>query len=441
MMLKHAALLLLTLSLSLVVASAAHAQEPIPLPTPLPSAEPSPLPIPSPGTEPSYGEQYVAAPLERFFYMRVRDLTSGVWSLNKGVLLVANLFHSIRGVTGSLFVSTLAVIGQSLVVVFSAMTLLGVLLGLLSALVQPWFQFMVSSARRGIVAALLVPTILGGMGGMFTMVELVRTTLASAVSGLSFDGALGELGTVLPPVYNPEAAPNRAMDVTAAFLFFTPDDIAAQEPRLPTAFAAAMYTPPPTNWERLTSVERDAYMAQALTGLGRMAFGSIPVIVVLLESVTQLALTVACGTLFVFLAVALCFAVFGPAAQQASGLAYLVFNLSLFAIQTSGIQGVLLAVLVWGWSTNIPEAVIGAAILVLGCDVLLLWATFGLLRRVMFVSFGSLSEHGQDVGRPARGVESMVLRHIPGAKQLVAATSSPRRSYGASSNVESEASS
>ncbi len=437
-MITRAMLVGLALVLALVGASTVQAQDPIPLPSPLPRAATTPIPIPSPGTTPSYSEQYVAAPLERFGYMRVRDVTSGVWSLNKGLLLVADLFHGIRGAAGSLFVTTLAVMGNALVVVFGAITLLGVLLGLLSSLVHPWFQFAVASARRGIVAALLVPAVLGGMGGIFTMVELVRTTIATAVSGLTFNGALGELGSTLPPVYDDHVLPNRAIDVTAAFLFFTPDDLAAQEPRLPSAFVAAMYTPPPTNWEALSSVERDAYMAQALTGLARMVFGSIPVLVVVLESMTQLALTVACGTVFVFLAVALCFAVFGPAAQQASGLAYLVFNLSLFAIQTSGIQGIVLALLVWGWSTNIVEAVIGAAILVLGCDVLLLWATFGLLRRVVFVSFGSLSEHGQDLQRPARNVESLVLRHVPGAKQLVSMTFSAKQSYGASSNVEGD---
>ena len=352
---KHR-LITITVLATLATVGSAYAQEP----------EPSPFPIPSNGTAPSSwsSEYWVGAPTDQAMYKTIRMATGLIWSAVKLLFTVADALAGFRAALVGMFSNVLDVLGAALLPIVQPLVILCVFAALVFLLVQPVFTLSLVSVRRGVALALAVPLVFAAMGAAYTTLETLRMDVAQSLGALVFDTAQAQQtsgGDIAPIVVYNADAPNRLADITAATLFVQRADVQAANTALPAAFEQRFYTPPPSDWSALSADVRQAYLAQASAGFDRMLYGSVPAVLLVLESAMQALMSFALGMLFLGFTLALAFAAFGPFASTAYTTGTMILHAVLGSWGISAVQGVIIAYLVQVAAGGNPTQIVAMA--------------------------------------------------------------------------------
>jgi hypothetical protein len=342
--------------------------------------EHGPIPIPEekgPGATTS--EYWVSAPADGAQYSAMRQLTGFAWQANKSLFVVSESINAFQRSIVGVFAAILDVLGETLEPPAQILIVLGLILGLIFVIVRPLFEVDFASVRRGLVLVIVLPLLLPAAALAFTTLDAIRVEFSQGLYRTSFDRTTaqlevsGERSQMGPVTAYYDDDTRRPIDVAAAYLYISRDDIYTTQADVPEAFADRFYTPPPSDWSTVGANARAAYLAQAGSGLERMVYGLVPNATAVLDAFLHATYTLGLGVLFVGLMFAICLATFGPFAAAVYDLCRTIFGLIAGSWVIAVIQGVIVAYLY-------RLALAGNADWVLGLSV------FALLAHLVFVA-------------------------------------------------------
>jgi hypothetical protein len=333
----------------------------------------TPLPIPTSPAPSTITEQYVRAPADQLWYDAYRDATALFWSVSAAILIAADAQLQFQQSLVTAWGSMLDTLGTSLRGLLPLVLSVGALIGLILAFAQQWLHVEWASIRRAIVSAILVPVILGGMGGLFSVIEQTRMELAVAVGGSVFDQSNAQLGGATLP--SSGGTPNRLRDLACWYLYTDCQSMTQLTMELPAAFEQSFYTPPPDDWSTLGAETRRGYRAQAWQGLAHMVSSVVPAMLVAVDAVYQTLWTLNLGLLMLGLSFALVFAVFTMYAKMVYSMSTMILCQLGGAVIISAAQGFLIAYL---WSMTLQ----GTTLQIVGISALtvLVYGIFALVQ-------------------------------------------------------------
>jgi len=356
-------------------------------------------------------------PIQIWVYGMVLNFAIRLWMADRALLLAGLMIQAITDwLVTDLFGPTIAnftLLSQGLLPAFFT---IAVFLLALGYLVAPFFKVRVVSLGKAI-GWLLFALLFYQLGPqLYVQSEAVRRGLSSDFYGAVLDQA-NSAPTASGPiaVLNSIAAgPDSAMgalanqfgtfipsdryvdglDVAMAYTLATGQDVVYALNPLPDDFSTTFFDPTkgPLFFLAMTADQRTDSINEGLSGISRLALGSVIIIFGLFEQAIYLCLSVAAGVLFISMSIAILFAFFERTELIARTLIDMWLELFILSVIIAVIQAFVVGMVTLGARTLNPTLTLGAAVIGAIIMVVLLLKSIGAIWDALNRMFKAMSQ-------------------------------------------------
>lgn len=334
---------------------------------------------------PDWMDNLVQQPL----YQLEQTVAQVTWGINRAMLFIVDVLDRFReqlvttGFTRALDTVSTEILGISRPVVELSLTV-----GMLLIIATPIIKFQWVNIKKVLGLAVIVPLLLPMLAGGFQDIDAARSDLGSLFynqifSGSSFniapsDAAQGtERGILVDgsgqiPAYGPRndgRSGLRGVDIAASYLWATRADVMESSRLLPTAFEQQYFPYDIGQFGDQESATRWELIERAGGGITRTVYGLILVAFAFLETLINLAFTLALGFQLIALIIATLFMWFTPFEGMVVGIIKKMADLMLQSWGISAVQGLTLAAVVSAANQSGSIAVLGVGILGLALEI------------------------------------------------------------------------
>lgn len=334
---------------------------------------------------PDWMDNLVQQPL----YQLEQTVAQVTWGINRAGLFIIDVLDRFRaqlvtqGFTKALDTVSTEILGISRPVVELSLTI-----GMLLIIATPIIRFQWVNIKKVLGLAVIVPLLLPMLAGGFQDIDAARSDLGSLFynqifSSSSFNIASGDAaqgtdrgilvdGSGQIPAYGPRndgRSGLRGVDIAASYLWATRADVVESSRLLPTAFEQQYFPYDIGAFGNQDSDVRWQLIEQAGGGITRTVYGLILVAFAFLETLINLAFTLALGFQLIALIIATLFMWFTPFEGMVVGIIKKMADLMLQSWGISAVQGLTLAAVVSAANQSGSIAVLGVGILGLALEI------------------------------------------------------------------------
>jgi len=404
---------------------------------------------------PDWMDNLVQQPL----YQLEQIVAQVTWGVSRAGLFIIDVLDRFRaqlvsqGFTKALDTVSTEILGISRPVVELSLTV-----GMLLIIATPVIRFQWVNIKKVLGLAVIVPLLLPMLAGGFQDIDAARSDLGSLFynqifSGSSFNIAPGDAnqgtergilvdGSGQIPAYGPRndgRSGLRGVDIAASYLWATRADVMESSRLLPTAFEQQYFPYDIGQFGDQGSATRWELIERAGGGITRTVYGLILVAFAFLETLINVAFTLALGFQLIALIIATLFMWFTPFEGMVVGIIKKMADLMLQSWGISAVQGLTLAAVVSAANQSGSIAVLGVGILGLALEIVYVTVAYKAVIGAItgMGSGGGISSVGRALAPAAAlatGGASAVLGGALAAPKAAAAYATARQS-GASSSA------